>query len=87
MADMYYQEIDEMNCKLQHMCPALVNRKGPILLHNNARSHIEQMTLQKQNKLGYETLPHPPYSSDLSPTENNCLSTSATSRKRKSSTI
>ncbi|GBN02534.1 Histone-lysine N-methyltransferase SETMAR [Araneus ventricosus] len=51
------------------MHPALVNRKGPILLHNNDRSHVAQITLQKLNKLDYEIMPHPPYSPDLSPTE------------------
>ncbi|GBN03170.1 Histone-lysine N-methyltransferase SETMAR [Araneus ventricosus] len=62
----YHQEIDR---KLQHMCLTLVNRKSSILLHKNARSHVAQMTLQKLNKLGYETLPHPPDLLDLSPTE------------------
>ncbi|GBL94383.1 Histone-lysine N-methyltransferase SETMAR [Araneus ventricosus] len=45
-ADKYYQEIDEMNRKLQHMRPALVNKKGSIFLHNS-RPHFAQMTLQK----------------------------------------
>ncbi|GBL78759.1 Histone-lysine N-methyltransferase SETMAR [Araneus ventricosus] len=62
-----------MNRKLQHMRLALVNKKGLILLHNNARPHVVQMTLQKLNKLGYETLPHRPYSPDLSPTEYHFL--------------
>lgn len=68
-AENYGQQIDEMHQKLQRMCPALVNRKGPILLHDNARPHVAQSTLQKLNELGYQTLPHPPYSPDLSPTD------------------
>ncbi|KOC67851.1 Histone-lysine N-methyltransferase SETMAR, partial [Habropoda laboriosa] len=47
----------------------LVNRKGPILLHNNARPHVSQFTIRKIHELGYETLKHPPYSPDLSPTD------------------
>ena len=47
---------------------ALVHRKGPSLLHDNAPLHITQLTLQKLNKLGYDVLPHLPYSPDLSPT-------------------
>ena len=52
--------------KTTKLQPALVNRKAPILLHNNA---LPQPTLQKLNKLGYEVLPHPPYSADLSLTK------------------
>uniref|UniRef100_A0A0N5CCE7 HTH_48 domain-containing protein n=1 Tax=Strongyloides papillosus TaxID=174720 RepID=A0A0N5CCE7_STREA len=47
------------------------NRKGPILLHDNAKPHVSKMTLQKLCELGYEILPHPPYSPDLSPTDHH----------------
>ena len=33
---------DEMHWKLQHLQPALVNRNGLILLHDNARTHVTQ---------------------------------------------
>ncbi|XP_020141355.2 histone-lysine N-methyltransferase SETMAR-like [Microcebus murinus] len=68
-SEKYVQQIDEMHQKLQRLQPVLVNRKGPILLHDNARPHVAQPTLQKLNELGYEVLPHPPYSPDLSPTD------------------
>ena len=56
-----------MHRKMQCLQPALVNRVGPILLQDNAQLHTAQPTPQKLNELGYEVLPHPPYSSDLSP--------------------
>uniref|UniRef100_A0A0K0DS35 HTH_48 domain-containing protein n=1 Tax=Strongyloides stercoralis TaxID=6248 RepID=A0A0K0DS35_STRER len=68
-AERYCSEIDKMHEKLQRMCPALIKRRRPLLLHDNARPHVSQMTLQKLNALEYETLPHPPYSPDLSPTD------------------
>lgn len=68
-AEKYCHELDEMHQKLREKQPALVNRRGPILLHDNARPHVSRMTLQKLNELGYETLPHPAYSPDLSPTD------------------
>ena len=53
------------NCILQ---PALVNRKGPTLLHDSAWPYIAQPTFQKLNELGYKVSPHPPYSPNLSTT-------------------
>uniref|UniRef100_A0AAF5DCR7 Mos1 transposase HTH domain-containing protein n=1 Tax=Strongyloides stercoralis TaxID=6248 RepID=A0AAF5DCR7_STRER len=68
-AESYCQQIEEMHKKLCQKRPALVNRKGPILLHDNARPHVSKKTLQKLGELGYETLPHPAYSPDLAPTD------------------
>ena len=60
-----------MHQKRQCLQPALVNRLGPIFLHNNTQPHVAQPTLQKLNKLGYKVLPHPPYAPDLLPTVYN----------------
>ena len=68
-AEKYCQQMGEIHQKLRQQQPTLVNRKGPILLHENARPQVAKLTLQKLNELGYETLPHPPYSPDLSPTD------------------
>ena len=64
----YAQQINEMSWKLKHLQPALVHGMGPILLYHNTQPHIAQGRLQMANELGYEVLPHPPYSPDLSPT-------------------
>ena len=79
-SEKYAQQMDEMHQKLQCLQPALVNRKGSILLHNNAQLHITKPTLQKLNVLGYEVLSHLSYSPDLLPSNyhffkhlDNCL--------------
>ncbi|CAK9802866.1 Histone-lysine N-methyltransferase SETMAR [Anthophora quadrimaculata] len=58
-----------MHQKLKEKSAILANRNGPILLHDNARPHVLQITVQKLNALNYETLPHPSYFLDLSPTD------------------
>ncbi|KAF2349123.1 hypothetical protein FHG87_020122 [Trinorchestia longiramus] len=60
-----------MLARLSEKRPALVNRRGPVLLHDNARAHVARMTVQKLTELGYEALPHPPYSPDLSSTDHH----------------
>uniref|UniRef100_A0A0N5CBX8 Histone-lysine N-methyltransferase SETMAR n=1 Tax=Strongyloides papillosus TaxID=174720 RepID=A0A0N5CBX8_STREA len=68
-SEFYCQVLEEMYQKLSKKVPALINRKGPILLHDNAKPHVSKKTFQKLSQLGYETLPHPAYSSDLAPTD------------------
>ena len=53
-SEKYAQQIDEIHRKLQCVLSALINRKDPILLHDNAQLHIPQPGLQKLNKLGYK---------------------------------
>ncbi|GFW25953.1 histone-lysine N-methyltransferase SETMAR [Trichonephila clavipes] len=45
--------------------PALVNRKGVPLLHDNARPHIARRARNTKPRLGWETSHHSPYSPDL----------------------
>ena len=66
-SEKYAQQINDIHQKLPCLQLALVNRKGPILLHHNIRIHVAQPMLQKLNELGYEILPYPPYSPGLSP--------------------
>ena len=44
-------------------------QKEQILILDNARPHDSKVTLQKLNEFGCETLPHPPYSPNLEPTD------------------
>ncbi|KAF2363477.1 Transposase type 1 [Trinorchestia longiramus] len=68
-AERYCNDLAVTHARLSEKRPALVNRRGPILLHDNDRQHVARMTVQKLTELGYETLPHPPYFPDLSPTD------------------
>ena len=66
-SEKYAQQINERHWKRKCLQPALVNRMNPN--HNDAWQHVTQPMFQKLNELGYEVLPHQPYSPDLSPTD------------------
>ena len=51
------------------MCPALVSKKRPILLLDNAKSHIAFLPIAKSKELGIDTLSNTAYSPGLSKTE------------------
>ena len=65
----YCQQLDRLAEALKRNRPELVNRKGVILLHDNARPHTSRVTQQKIRELGYEVLPHPAYSPDIAPSD------------------
>ena len=68
-ADLYCEQLDRVNQSLIENYPAIVNRKGVILQHDNARPHCAKRTMEKINELGWEVLPHPPYSPDIAPSD------------------
>lgn len=68
-AEKYCSELDVVRQKLAIKQPSLVNRKGVLLLHDNARPHVSRMTFAKLQEIKFETIPHPAYSPDLSPTD------------------
>ena len=70
-SEKYAQQIDEMHRKLQRLQLTLVNRTGPILLHDNTLLHVAQAVLQKVNDLGYGVLPHLPCSPDFLPADHH----------------
>ena len=68
-SEKYAQQTNEMHQKLRCLEPVLVNRKGPILLHDNTRLHVAQSMLQNLNELGCEVFPHLLYSPVFSSTD------------------
>ncbi|KFM74002.1 Histone-lysine N-methyltransferase SETMAR, partial [Stegodyphus mimosarum] len=68
-AGLYSQQLERVHQALMYKEPALVNRKGVLLLHDNARLYVTPEARNTTKRLGWETLPHPPYFPDLAPTD------------------
>lgn len=62
LSQKYCDEVEMMHQKLIEEQPALASRRGPVLLHDNARPHASNIVVQKQEESDYETVPHPAYS-------------------------
>ena len=54
-SEKYAQQISEMHQKLQHLQPSLVNRKGPILLHDNAQPTRRTTNISKAEQTGLQS--------------------------------
>ncbi|XP_035232951.1 histone-lysine N-methyltransferase SETMAR-like [Stegodyphus dumicola] len=74
-AGLYSQQLEHVHQALMHKEAALVNRMGVLLLHDNARPYVASKVKDTIQQLGWETLPHPPYSPDLVPTNYHLFHT------------
>jgi len=64
---LYYAELlDRFAAELQKIRPHLAKKKV-LFHHDNAPAHTSALAQGKLVELGYELLPHPPYSPDLAP--------------------
>ena len=68
IAEIYCAQLERVQEKLLEKQPDLVNRKKVLFLQDKARMHVAKKTVDKITQLGWEIMCHPPYSSDLSPT-------------------
>jgi len=66
-ADLYCQQLQRVKAAIEEKRPRLNNEV--LLQHDNARPHVAKMTKSVIEELGWEILPHPPYSPDLAPTD------------------
>ena len=67
--DLNSQQLERAQQALHQKEPPLVNRKGVLFLHDNAKPHVARAVRDTIQQLGWETLCHPPYSLDLAPND------------------
>ena len=63
-ASLYGAQMDKLAQAMREKRP---RRVYVHLLHDNARPHVAKLTQKKLLELGWDTVPHPPYSPDLAP--------------------
>ncbi|GFX58596.1 histone-lysine N-methyltransferase SETMAR [Trichonephila clavipes] len=68
-SEVYCRQLDKLNDALQQKRSEPINRKGVVFHQDNARPHTSLVTRQKLLQLELDTMPHPPYSPDLSPSD------------------
>lgn len=61
----YLQTLHKLHCALRDKCP------GKKISCNNAQSHTVFLCVQRIQKNGWEFLPHPSYSLDLTPSDKH----------------
>ncbi|GFW33994.1 uncharacterized protein TNCV_286781 [Trichonephila clavipes] len=68
-SEVYCHQLDKLNDALQQKRSELINRKGVVFQKYNARPHTSLVTRQKLLQLEWDTMPHPPYSPNLAPSD------------------
>jgi len=63
-SELYYEQLQRLQQAIKRKRPELINRRGVVFHHDNARLHTSLMTRQKLRELGWVVLMHP-YSPDI----------------------
>ncbi|XP_052834133.1 histone-lysine N-methyltransferase SETMAR-like [Octopus bimaculoides] len=66
-SDVYCRQLAKLNQKIKELRPEIANTKGVVFQEDNARPHVSLATRTKLHELGWDLLPHPPYSPDIAP--------------------
>ena len=65
----YCAKLGRLNEAIPKELPELTNRKGVVFHHDNAQPYTSLITRNKLTSLGWEVLMHPPYNSNLAPSD------------------
>lgn len=69
-ADYYCEVLKRLQLAIKEKRPWLLEEGGKVCLqHDNARPHTAKKTTDLLQTLGWDVLPHPPYSPDLAPSD------------------
>ncbi|XP_046831404.1 histone-lysine N-methyltransferase SETMAR-like [Vespa crabro] len=68
-SEVYCHQLDKLNDALQQKRSELIKRKGVMFHQDKARPHTSLVSRQKLLQLEWDTMPHPPYSLDLAPSD------------------
>ena len=68
-SEVYCRQLDNLKTAIEENRPRLADRNNIVFHQDNARPHISMLTRQKLLELGWDVLPHPPYSPDIAPSD------------------
>ena len=68
-SNIYCRQRMKLDKEMKEKQPELAIRKGDICHQDDARPHTSLVTCKKLLELGWEVMPHPPFSPDLAPSD------------------
>lgn len=72
-AEVNCEQLSKLNEDLLQDRPELIDRKNMVFHRDNARHHISFLSRQKLLELEWTVLSHPPYSSEITPSDHYVL--------------